>query len=140
MKRDVLLALIVGFSIGALSAITAVKLPSLLPKTELTTSIEVENTITPEAPLNKGTIEITEPKDESIVTKNTVEIKGKTSNNSLILIETNLETLSTEASSDGSFKFTTKLTEGGNPIYITSLNESNEETKNITLFYTTDKL
>lgn len=140
MKRDVLLALSVGFFVGALSAITAVKLPSLLPNTKQPSSIEIESTITPEVTLNKGIIEITDPKDDSIITKNTVEIKGRALSNSLILIETDLESLSTEASSDGSFKFTAKLSEGGNPIYITSVNEQSEETKNMTLFYTADKL
>ena len=76
MKRDILMALVIGFAIGALSAIVAVRLPVLWqknniyqPKQELTKNLTPTISKIPESSLV-----ISEPADNTVSSTNTINL------------------------------------------------------------------
>lgn len=144
MKKDVLVALIIGFSIGALIALLAVRLPALLEKSESskeTTAEKVEPTPKVIVGKNEVKLEVTSPTDKSIVTEDKITISGKTDATNTLIMETPDESKILEPDKDGKFSADLTLNEGGNSIYLTAVNDQGEETaKTLTLFYTTEKL
>ncbi|OGG15782.1 hypothetical protein A3D78_04745 [Candidatus Gottesmanbacteria bacterium RIFCSPHIGHO2_02_FULL_39_14] len=143
MKKDVILALLVGFAIGSTLAVLAVKLPIVLdkqekPKEEISQTKSEPSVI---KNLKKTSLNISQPSDQAILTKDNTTLKGNTDPSTALIIESPLESIVVEPDENGSFQASLKLTEGGNPIYVTTINESGEpETKTLTLFYTTEKL
>jgi len=144
MKKDVVVAVLVGFILGAGVAVAFVNLPKLMkkgaqltqdvPKSKITPTIST--TITPST-----TLEVTEPTDESIASKSSVNIIGKTRANNTLVAVSDLDGVIKTASEDGSFSLPFKLTEGGNKIYIASYDKNGvAETKILTVFYTTEEL
>ncbi|OGG21490.1 hypothetical protein A3B48_01710 [Candidatus Gottesmanbacteria bacterium RIFCSPLOWO2_01_FULL_40_10] len=144
MKKDVVLALLVGFVIGASIAVTAVKLPAVLDKASKASnslSDKTEPTPTVFIAESKSQLEITSPTDLSIQTENKVSLTGKAKPASVIILETSDYSDIFETDADGSFSASINLEEGGNPVYLTTVDLSgNQETKSVTLFYTTEKL
>lgn len=142
MKKDIILALLAGFLIGSLVALLAVKLPQMLDKSSSNTVANTDNNNSP-TPITVKTniLEISAPKDNSILDSSEIKISGKTLKGAKIIIETALNSEVIEASQDGSFVSTQKAVEGGNQIIITAIDESNiEESKTLTLFYTAEEL
>ena len=143
MKRDILMALVIGFAIGALSAIVAVRLPVLWqknniyqPKQELTKNLTPTISKIPESSLV-----ISEPADNTVSSTNTINLSGKTLSEAALLLESAASSEIVEASADGSFKSTVKLNDGANPIYITRLTETGDgESVILNVFYTAEKL
>lgn len=144
MKKDVTVAVIVGFILGAVVAITFVNFPKLLKKGSDVAQNVSSPSITPAITATISPTEnliIDEPSDESIATKNTVNIVGKTKANNTLVAVSELDGVIKTASSDGSFSFPFKLTEGGNKIYIASYDKNGtSETKILTIFYTVEEL
>lgn len=142
MKKDIILALLAGFLIGSLVALMAVKLPQMLNKSSSNTVANTDNNNSPTPITVKVNIlEISAPKDNSILDTSEIKISGKTLKGAKIIIETALNSEVIEASKDGSFISTQKAVEGGNQIIITAIDESNiEESKTLTLFYTAEEL
>ena len=144
MKKDVTLAVIVGFVIGAIAAFVIVNLPSLMKKGSTKTTIPATN-LTP-SPVARITtapegFTIQEPKDESIASEKSITIKGKAQPASIIVVDTSIDSIAKAAASDGTFEVPITIGEGGNQISITEYTEKGEgETKTITIFYTTEKI
>jgi hypothetical protein len=144
MKKDIIIAIIIGFFIGSIAALFAVNLPSIIKRSK-----------TPPASLNKDinpvissaqitaipvTLDISEPADESLVTSKNIKINGKTQPNNIVsaISDADSDVIQSE---NGTFSLSLDLREGGNNIYLTSTNENgDEETKILTVFYTTEKL
>lgn len=144
MKKDVTVAVIVGFILGAVVAITFVNLPKLLKKgSDVAQNVSfpsITPTITTTISPSENLI-IDEPSDESIVAKNSVNIVGKTKANNTIVAVSEVDGIIKTASDDGSFSFPFKLSEGGNKIYIATYDKNGtSETKILTLFYTVEEL
>lgn len=144
MKKDVILAIGIGFLSGAFIALLAVNLPRILkqaskPKIEtIAPPLTPVPTQTVSLPIN---LEITNPTDESIVGSETIKITGKTAAKSTLVVDTEFDTKITESSSDGTFSLPITLKEGGNNVTTTAYNEKGEETtKTLSVFYTKEKL
>jgi hypothetical protein len=145
MKNDVVIAIIIGFFLGAIAALIVVNIPSIVNTgkknlTAISKSQESSPTPTP-TKTAKFTIEISEPMDNEIAKTNKITIKGKTINNSQLMLEGKNETTAVLTSADGSFTGETGLSEGYNEITITVYNQSGESiSKSIKVFYTPEKL
>lgn len=142
MKKDVFVALIIGFAIGAGIAVLAVRLPVILENSKKTEKVaEIENPTPKVVVENNTSINITEPIDQSILDKPDINVKGTVSPPASLVIETPLDSIIVVSDKEGFFSAQLKLTEGGNPIYITSLNQKSiTETKTLNLFYTSENL
>ncbi len=144
MKKDVIAAVVSGFILGGLVAVAAVNLPSIFKistnnTAEQTTQETIPKPSSIEAEI-KEYLEITEPKDESIVTEKELKITGRSKTGDAILVESENDISSAKVEDDGTFTTNLTLTEGGNQITVYSVNESSEETKTIIVHYTSDKL
>lgn len=144
MKRDIIVAVIIGFFIGAVVAIMIVNLPAFLKKgPSITRPLEPsESTGSSEPiPLGSNVLEIKEPQDGTISQDAQVNLTGKTQKGRLMIIETENEQFSLAAEEDGTFTQKIELHEGGNSITVSSYDEKgNLDTKTITVFYTEEKL
>jgi len=144
VKKDVIAAVVSGFILGGLVAVAAVNLPSIFKistnnTAEQTTQETIPTPTSIEAEI-KEYLEITEPKDESIVTEKELKITGRSKTGDAILVESENDISSAKVEDDGTFTTNLTLTEGGNQITVYSVNESSEETKTIIVHYTSDKL
>ncbi|OGG02987.1 hypothetical protein A2W14_04380 [Candidatus Gottesmanbacteria bacterium RBG_16_37_8] len=143
MKKDVILALVAGFIIGSGIAILAVKLPVMLstkvaPKEETNKTPPLPSAVTN---LKDSLLTINQPRDQTIFNEDGITLLGKTKPSAAIVVESPLTSNVYEADKNGSFSAKLKLTEGGNPVYITAIDETGEsESKTLTFFYSTEKL
>lgn len=144
MKKDIVIAVIIGFVLGGSMALAAVNLPNILKKTKPSTITELTSlSPAPSVSIKPVEIELTieKPKNESISEKKTIEISGKTKPGNIVFIETDIQTKGLEAKEDGSFTEEISLGQGANIIYIASYNEKGvSNSKTITVFYTEEKL
>ena len=144
MKKDVTIAIIVGFAIGAVAALAIVHLPSFFkkPNTQIVQlSQKASASPSPQVSGTPLSLEITEPKNEEITSSEKITIKGKTQPSNTLVLDSDDDNVVTQASEDGSFSFPVTLDEGGNQYMITSYNDKAEaENKTLTVLYKTEKL
>ena len=144
MKRDVVIATVVGFILGGIFALLITNLPNLIKEGVPGTGRKIE-TITPSPPTKIITdttnLEIQVPLDQSLSTNKTIDVVGKAKPGVLILIENDLDSKILEASSSGSFKNGLTLSDGRNVIYISAYDENGGSvTQKLTVYYTSEKL
>lgn len=84
-------------------------------------------------------LRIEEPKDESLVDRRTIVVKGTTLPNNLVVVSTNQEDISGKPTSDGAFSITISLDAGANKIVTKSITPDGEETEDVrTVTYSTE--
>lgn len=144
MKKDVIAAIVSGFILGGIVALIAVNLPSIFQSSKNTTTEQTAQEITPTPALiaaeASDNLEITDPKDESIVSEKELKITGRTKSGDAILVESESDISESKVENDGTFTALLTLSEGENQITFYSLNANGEETKTITVYYTSEKL
>ena len=142
MKRDVVIAVVIGFIVGAGSAVFIVNLPSLI-KRGIPSQITINNPTPSPAQMTRNPylLEITSPQNEDLASSKNITLSGKTNPGATLVLDTEQDNYVKEASSDGNFSFALNLHEGTNKLFITAYNEIGEtETKTITVYYTVEKL
>lgn len=144
MKRDITLAIIVGFIFGVIVALILTNLPKIVKEgiklqsskpIATPTIIQVKNTT--------SSIELTvdSPKDESISDTKIIEVSGSTKPSTTVFIESEIDQMTVESNDSGGFAGKVILSEGVNTIFLTVYDEAgNSITKNLNIFYTTEKL
>lgn len=143
MKKEMSIAIIIGFVFGGIAALTLINLPNVIKNSSLSKA-----TVTPSptpiiTPISQPNykIELISPKDQSVIQDEIVEISGKGKSDSLFLIETESDTKLALSDKEGLFKEKVNLADGQNNVYITSFMENGEfENYNLTLYYTGEKL
>jgi hypothetical protein len=145
MKKDIIIAVIVGFVLGVGSALLIVNLPSLLTLLKRTAPSQLATiNPTPTLPTVSNTsslLTLESPAPESIATSKNIQITGKTAPGTILVLTTERDNSPYEASESGNFAFPLSLKEGANTAIITAYNESGEaETKTLTIYYTSEKL
>lgn len=70
---------------------------------------------------------IDEPSNESITTKRTLQVKGKTKPNELIIVSTNQEDVVAKPTSDGKFTVSVTIAAGANKIITRSISPNGQE-------------
>lgn len=142
MKKDVIWALIIGLTIGALIAVLAVRLPVLFEKKPDTGNTVKKDSPTPTNAVEVKTVfSVDSPPQNAILEKNQIKITGKAPEDTPIVIEMENDAFVVESDKNGEYSASVSLAEGGNVIYITSVDSAgNNITKSLNLFYTTEKL
>ncbi len=119
MKKEIGIAIIFGVVLGLIvAAVMISRIRTLENRRGLPGEAQISPAIkNPNAKLQ--TLEITEPKDQAVVSKNSVQIKGKTVKNSLIVIQTPIKDVLIN-NKDESFSANVPLALGENIIVIAS--------------------
>ncbi|OGG14657.1 hypothetical protein A2773_02625 [Candidatus Gottesmanbacteria bacterium RIFCSPHIGHO2_01_FULL_39_10] len=147
MKKDTIAAILVGFIIGLVAAFALVNLPQLFKKDfrlsfNFPSFFPSSASPIPTPQKNSevlSSLEISKPKDQSILENKEISLEGTAPKNSTLIISTSQED-KILPSDDGLFSTELELSEGANIISITSLSENSiYETKRLTLFYTPEK-
>jgi len=135
------MAILAGFVIGTIVALTILNLPKIVKKQVPATKDELALTASPNpTPLPK-TIVTLDIVNYSLASSKTIKISGKTGTNNFLITENEEGIDLIQATESGSFSSSFSLREGNNNIYITSLNDKDEEmTKSINVFWTGEKL
>lgn len=139
MRKEVLVAILIGVILGALVAFGIWRANlALLPKKE---AVKTEQRAgpTPSAEVPASSLILTQPEDNTILSQDKVIIKGATTPGATVLFLTNIDELVTQADKDGAFEQEVELEGGPNEITVTSYDESgNEMTQTLTLVYSTE--
>lgn len=147
MKKDVIVAVVIGFVIGGTAALAITNIPSLLKTAQKSRSEEIASTTSSPSPdvqkVQNGESQLTieKPEHEKIAEEKVVTVSGKSKPGNIIIIDTDLESQTATAADNGSFSGKITLGEGTNTLYVTSYDASGEKNeKTITVFYTAEKL
>lgn len=140
MRKEVLIAIIIGFGLGLVITFgiwTANKaLKETAPTTTVPTEEEVE--VTPAPTLE---LVITSPENNTISEEEIIEISGQTASRAIIAITYPEGEKLLEADEDGSFFTEISLIGGDNLIEVSAYNdEGDEATKTLTVVYSTAEI
>jgi len=147
MKKEVLLAIIIGFTLGLVitfgiwQANKALK--QAVPEQTLPTSQvqEEEKTPSPTLPPSQISLTITSPEDNSIINKEKIDISGKTSSKATVVITYEEGEKIIEADENGNFASEITLVGGANEITVSAYDQDgNETTKTLNLVYSTAEI
>jgi hypothetical protein len=144
MKKDIVIALVVGGIIGCLSALSITYLPTLFEElknrdAKTIAKISTAPVINPQSSIGVD-LNLDNP-NNSISDSKQLVISGKSNSGNMIALDGDYLSNVYEASKDGSFQFTVNLTEGLNRFYLTSFDQKgNYSTKIMDAFYTEEKL
>lgn len=142
MKKEVLIAIIIGFALGLVITFgvwTANKaLKQAAPKQEANEQVEETPTPTPKPALS---LFISSPEDNSLTNKEEIKIEGKTNPQSIIVILGPEEEQIIEADESGNFATKTTLVGGSNEIEVLSYDGTgNEASQTLTVVYSTAEI
>ena len=144
MKRDIILAIIVGFIIGVIVALILTNLPKIVKEgIKLQSSKPIATPTVIQVKNTTSSLELTLdlPKDESISDTKSIEVSGQTKASMTVFIESEIDQMTVESNDAGGFAAKINLSEGVNTIFLTVYDEAgNSNTKNLNIFYTTEKL
>lgn len=143
MKRDVVIAIFIGLILGGIGALLATSLPAIIKQRSLSTDklLHLSPTPPPADLTQLPTLDITQPKDQSISDNKTIDLVGQVKSASFVLLESDTDYKTIQASADGLIKTQLNLSEGANEIYISAYDDKGQaNTKTLTVFYTSEKL
>ncbi|MBI3379248.1 hypothetical protein HY029_00675 [Candidatus Gottesmanbacteria bacterium] len=144
MKKDIAVAIFVGFIIGIVVALTAVNLPVILKEGIKISKGLPAPTVTP-IPVNATTqnldFTLDSPKDESIAESKTVEFSGHAKAGQSVFIESFYDHNATIVHDSGQFSTKLNLAEGVNNIFVSIFDDTgNSSSKTINVYFTSEKL
>jgi len=142
MRKEVFIAITIGFALGLVITFgiwTASKaLKETAPKKEVPPQITEEQLPTPTP---QALLVITSPEDNSISNKEKIEVSGKTSAGTTVVVLYEEGEKIIEANSEGNFTTEITLIEGSNEITVSAYNkEGNEVSKTLSVVYSTAEL
>ena len=139
MKKEVLLAIFIGLSVGLLITYGIYRSQTVNTTSQidsLTGSPEPSN-----ATQDNATLVIHSPQDESIVAEAKTTIAGGTTPQSFVIIFVNNREFLTTADGSGNFSISADLESGSNIITVTALDENGHKTtKELTVVFSTQPL
>ncbi len=142
MKKEVLIAIIIGFALGLLITFgiwTANK--AILTKSEAQPEEKEAKEIVEPTPPIGFTLNILSPQDEALIDTNKAEIKGSSVAAAIIVIAAENEEKIIEADENGSFATEVSLVRGINEITITAFNQEGEKTsQTLNVVYSTAEI
>lgn len=138
MRKEVLVAIILGVGLGALVAFGIWRANlAFSPKKEAMETPGIETSATPE-PMQNTDLIITQPEESSVVNTDKVTIKGSATPRSTVVVITAVDQSISEADQDGSFQQDVTLDSGPNEVKIVSYDPSgNESSQTLNLVYST---
>ncbi|OGK17965.1 hypothetical protein A3G67_04720 [Candidatus Roizmanbacteria bacterium RIFCSPLOWO2_12_FULL_40_12] len=127
MKKEVGIAIFFGVLLGLIVAVVIISRIRLLEnqKVKLPSNVQISPAV---KNLNSQvqTLEVTEPKDQAVVSKNSVKVKGKTVKGSLVIIQTPIKDIVVN-SKEESFSADVPLALGENIITIASYPKGSQQ-------------
>lgn len=150
MNKDALLATILGFTLGLILMAGFFFGPALLSNTfhlnipsisSLLSKLKRQSTTVLPTPSlsDDSTLRIQSPLDESIEPNQETLVSGVTLPNALVVIEGQGDDIVVTANNKGAFAGKITLTEGVNPIQVTSYANKTAQVQTITVYYTTEE-
>lgn len=141
MRREVLVAIVVGILLGAVVAFGIWRTNSYLvskqspnTSTEQTTPQEEQKQA-----ISTSQLVLTQPEDNSVSSQNFITVKGSATPKSTILVLGNSSEAITEAAADGSFEQDISLDGGANEITVLAYDDQgNESIQTTTVVYSTE--
>lgn len=121
------IALVVGLTLATIG-FYIFKTTKNLPE-EVNNKIASFNKVEPTKPLIKNTLEITEPKDESITDKRTITVAGKSEPGNTVIVSSGSDDAIQVASTQGDFSMSVTIDSNANILSIRSISTTGEETK-----------
>lgn len=148
MKKEVFFAIFLGFVLGLIitfgiwTANKSLKQANIAVVNPQPTSVVSPSTaITPTIAPSSLTLSLTSPADETIATKASVTVEGKTTPNSVVVLYYELGEQFVTAGSSGNFTTSVPLDSGYNYITATAYDDKgNSATQDLTVTYTTQKI
>jgi len=148
MKKEVLIAIVIGFGLGLVITFGAWQvnksLKEIAPKQELSpsqTQQETQEEKTPSPTPAQLSLTITSPEDNSIINKEKVSISGKTSSKATVVIIYEEGEKIIETDENGDFTSEITLVGGANEVTVSAYDkEGNEATKTLNLVYSTAEI
>jgi hypothetical protein len=90
-------------------------------------------------PLNSLYVKVSEPTDESLTEKRTIQVKGTTNPGNVIVVSTNQEDVAGKPTPDGNFSITIDIDAGANQIITRGISPDGETVQDVrTVTYSTD--
>jgi len=142
MKRDIVIAMLIGFVGGVIVAVGIINGPALFKRNSTNLSLDKTNPVpVTVGAQNSVNFSIDSPPDNSIQAEKSTTVKGKAEAKTTMVVDTDSDSFISDVSGDGTFGQTVALSEGANRIQVTNYNaKGDSETKTITVFYTPEKL
>jgi len=147
MKKEVLIAIVIGFILGLLitfgiwaanKSLKELKEGTQKPQEVV---LEITPTPTPTLPEEKISLTITSPEDNSINSQEKIEIVGETTPEAVVTILYQEGEKILEADENGAFSTEITLVGGANEIQITAYNsQGNEARKTLNVVYSTAEI
>ena len=137
MRKEVFIAVFLGGALGLAIAFGVWRANlALAPQKAETQKIATSNSSpTPTA----GMLIVTEPDDNTLVSTESITLKGKAEPRSAIVITTQADAVSTISEGNGLFSADIKLDSGANVVLVTTVNEQGEEfSTELTITYSTE--
>lgn len=126
MKERIVI-IFIAVTLGLLATTVAFFLYESAKPAKITSTPETTPVVQNDAPVaDSFLLVVTEPKDESITEKRTVQIKGKTNPENTLIISSNQEDVAVVPTSEGDFTTSIAISAGVNKIIITAINPAGE--------------
>ncbi len=144
MKKEVIIAIVLGLSVGLVIAVGVIRARQTLKADPASKTVDVQSNPTPlintqnvlSSPTSVG-ISLFTPQDEEVLTKKQLTVSGQTYPESFVSIVVNKRSYYSEADKDGHFSSVISLDFGGNQISVQSLDPDGKEgqTERLVTFY-----
>ena len=142
MKKEVLIAIVLGFIIGLIITFGIYRAQKAY-RGQLTQD-QMPDLPTPDAQTSSSAghqINITSPQDETIYDQEILGISGSTTPLSYVTAVSSQDQAVTQAAQDGTFSLTIELTGGGNIITVTAIDSDGQSaSQDLTITYSTADL
>lgn len=144
MRKEIIIAIIVGFALGLVITFgiyTANRALKQQKNPEANTSSIITESPAPPSPSPELLLEISEPENNLVVTKNKITVSGRTESEAgIAILAEGYENL-VQADAQGVFTDDVPLIPGSNEIKIVSVYKNSEKKEKIlTIVYTTAKI
>ena len=130
MRKELLLAVLVGISLGLLITFGVYRSRQSADRAQDNQTQDlVTSQVTNDSSQDNSQLSITSPEDESIVDKEQIIVSGTTGANNFVVVFLNDSELITNADQSGNFSVEVELDEGPNLIVVEAINEDGQTCK-----------
>lgn len=124
MKKEVLIAIIAGISLGLIISFGIATAQRSLKKQS--SALEIEPTISPQITPNQSSLFVNSPQPNAVVSESPFLVTGSTLPGSMVAIQNGSTYTSGVADAQGNFALSLNLSEGANLIVVSTYSESGQ--------------
>lgn len=146
MKKESIVAILIGFGLGLTAALAILVLPQkvtnltlnipfVTQRDKVPVRVDQDSSVPTITPTLEG-LAISEPEDRLITQKNSISIRGTAAPNTIVVLLTTNNTDATTTDNDGKYEFKVELLEGRNDLQIAVYPEGKDpQTKSIRVYH-----